>query len=102
MKKHKQGIGDAGAHGARRARVDEPLGWAETYPIQWREPRVDFAELAKLRWIEDWSRKELAKKFGKTEGAVQNYFQALKQRHFQIQGLSELERQAIKLKVSKD
>lgn len=35
--------------GARGPRVEEPLIWAETYPIQWREPRVDLAELARLR-----------------------------------------------------
>ncbi len=44
------------AIGAHRARVEEPLTWAETFPIQWREPSVDLAELAKLRWIDGVSR----------------------------------------------
>jgi hypothetical protein len=60
---------------ARGPIVEEPLAWAEQYPIQWREPRVDLAELAKLRWIEGLSRKELAQKYGKTAVAIQNYFQ---------------------------
>ena len=46
--------------GARRPRVEEPLTWAETYPVQWREPRVNLAELAKLRWIKGQSTIELS------------------------------------------
>ena len=61
--------------GARGAIVEEPLVWAETYPIQWREPRINLAELAKLRWIDGWSRRELAKHYGKSVDAIQNYFQ---------------------------
>lgn len=66
--------------GARHPRVEEPLTLAETYPIQWREPRVDLAELARLRWIEGWSQKELAAHFGKTECAIQNYFQEIRRK----------------------
>ena len=66
--------------GARGPRVEEPLTWAKTYPIQWREPRVDLAELARLRWIEGFTRKQLAERYGRTEMAVQNYFQALRDR----------------------
>ena len=75
--------------GARRPRVEELLVWAETYPIQWREPKVDFAELAKLRWIEGVSRKELAERYGRTECAIQNYFQELRRRKFRVSGLSK-------------
>ncbi len=82
-------------NGARRTRVDEPLCWAETYPIQWREPRVDLAELAKLRWIEGLSRKELAGRFGRTEIAVQNYIQELRRRRFQVTGLVAQDRERI-------
>ena len=81
--------------GARRARVKEPLCWAETYPLQWREPRVDLAELAKLRWIEGLSRKELAEKYGRTEIAIGNYFQKLRRRRFQVTGLVVEERERI-------
>ncbi len=66
--------------------------WIEIYPIQWREPRVDLAELAKLRWIEGLSRKQLAIKYAKTEEAIQNYFQALRRLDFRAHGLSEKER----------
>lgn len=82
--------------GARQAKVEEPLAWAEEYPIQWREPRVDLAELAKLRWIEGLSRQELAKRYGKTTIAIQNYFQELRRRDFEIFGLSIEERAKIK------
>lgn len=81
--------------GARGPIVEEPLTWVEAYPIQWREPRVDLAELAKLRWIEGWSRKDLAKKCGRTESAVQNYFQILRRLDFRVAGLSKTERKSI-------
>lgn len=85
-----------GAHGPR---VEEPLGWVKTYPIQWREPRVDLAELAKLRWIEGWSREALAKRYGKTDDAIQCYFQQLKCRNFRDVGLSVQEIRTIKRTV---
>jgi len=75
--------------------VEEHLSWAETYPIEWREPRVDLGELAKLRWIEGLSRKELAERYGRTQGAVQNYFQILRRKNFVVPGLSNAERKEI-------
>ena len=81
--------------GARHPRIGEPLVKEETYPIQWREPRIDLAELAKLRWIEGYSRKQLAEKYGKTTVAIQNYFQDLKRGEFRIPGLSEKERKKL-------
>lgn len=81
--------------GTRRAIVEEPLAWAETFSIQWRESRVDLAELAKLRWIERLSRKQLAGRYDRTECAMQNYFQKLRRRGFRVPGLSEKDRAAI-------
>jgi len=49
-------------------------------------------ELAKLRWIERWSRKQLAKHFGKTEMAIQNQFQKIKGHVFNLPGLSKARR----------
>lgn len=92
------------AYGARRPIVDELLTWAEIYPIEWRAPRFDLAELAVLRWINGGSVKELAAKLGKTEYAIQNYFQELRRRNFQVPGLSDQERKKImhleKIRVS--
>ena len=68
--------------GARRNKVEEPLLFGTEYEVQWRESRVNLAELAKLRWIDGWSRKELAKRYGRTEEAVQNYFQIIKKKGF--------------------
>lgn len=82
-------------NGARQAKVEEPLALAEEYPIQWREPRVDLAELAKLRWIEGLSRQELAERYGKTIIAIQNYFQELRRKDFLVPGLSAKEREKI-------
>ncbi len=81
-----------GAHGSR---LEEPLGWIKTYPIQWREPRVNLTELAKLRWIEGWDRKQLADHFGRTEVAVQNYFQEIRKKGFRLPGLNEGDRRRI-------
>lgn len=84
----RESVKTIGAHGPR---LEEPLGWVKTYPIQWREPRIDLAELAKLRWIEGWTRADLAKRYGKTDSAIQNYIQYLKRRDFCGVGLSAKE-----------
>jgi hypothetical protein len=75
--------------GARGSNLKEPLDRAKTYPIQWRDPRVNLSELAKLRWIEGWDRKQLAAHFGRTEVAVQNYFQEIRRKDFKLPGLTE-------------
>jgi len=75
--------------------VDELLSWVEEYPIQWREPKIDLAELAKRRWIEGMSRKELAQVYGKSESGIQNHFQELKRRGFRVPGLRDEERERI-------
>ena len=67
-------------NGARRNKVEEPLTTGTLYPIQWRELRVNLAELAKLRFIDGWSRKQLAEYYGRTEDAIQNYFQKIKKK----------------------
>lgn len=77
--------------------MEEPLAWAEEYPIQWREPKVDLAELAKLRWIQGFSQKQLADRYGRTEIAVKNYFQILRRKEFQFPGLLDEERELILL-----
>lgn len=67
-----------GKDGDRRCRVGEPLVWVEEYPIQWREPKLDLGELARLRWIEWLSREELARRFGRSESGIQRYYDELK------------------------
>ncbi len=65
--------------GARHSKLKEPeLLLDLIYPITWKEPRVDLRELAKLRFIHKWSRKQLVEHYGKTEWAIQSYFQKLK------------------------
>jgi hypothetical protein len=41
---------------------------------------VNLAELAKLRFIDGWSRKQLAEHYARTEMAIQNYFQIIKKK----------------------
>ena len=81
--------------GARRPIVEEPLAWAEEYPIQWREPRLNLAELAKLRWIEGLSTQDLAKHFDKTLYAIENYYQTARRANLEIEGLSAEDRKQI-------
>ncbi len=85
--------------GAPRPIVHEPLSWNIELPIEWKEPKFDLAELARLRWIEKWPRKQLARHFGKTEVAIQNHFSALKNKDFRVQGLSESDRLKVKTVV---
>jgi hypothetical protein len=51
--------------GAPHPIVDEPIIWAETYPIEWRKPRRDLAEPAVLRWFGGGSRRMLAARYGR-------------------------------------
>ncbi len=81
--------------GARGHRVGELLSWSVEHPIEWREPKVDLAELAKLRWIEKWTRSDLAKRYGRTETAIQNLFQEIKKKDFKVPGLSDSDRRLI-------
>jgi hypothetical protein len=64
--------------GARGPIVSELFVFDLSYKIQWQESKVNLAELAELRWIEGWSRKDLADYYGRTEGDIQNYFQYIK------------------------
>ena len=81
--------------GAPRPMLREPLSLDIAYPIQWHESRVNLTELAKLRWIEGWDRKQLADHFGRTEVAVQNYFQEIRRKGFRLPGLNEGDRRRI-------
>ena len=87
-----------GAHGPI---VEEPLAWAEEYPIRWRVLRLNLAELAKLRWIDRLSTEELAKHFGKTLYAIENYYEAVRRANFKIEGLSAKDREQILLALKK-
>jgi len=54
-----------------------------------------------LRWIEGWSREALAKRFGKSNDAIQCYFQHLKRKDFHGVGLTTKEIKTIKETISK-
>jgi len=53
---------------------------------------VNLAELARLRWIEEWNRPQLADRYQKTLYAISKYCKTIKQKRFDLEGLSERER----------
>ena len=75
-------------NGTRSSNMDELLDWVLAYPIQWREPKLNLAELARLRWIEGWSRRRLAEHFKKSDSAIQFHLQKLKRARFLGVGLT--------------
>lgn len=81
--------------GSRGAIVGEPLAWVEEYPIQWREPRLYLAELARLRWIEGFSHTQLAEYFSKSENAIQCRLQHLRRIGYRLPDLTDQERKTI-------
>jgi hypothetical protein len=83
-------------NGARGAKLSEPLVLDTTYPIQWHEPRVDLAELAKLRYLEGWSRQRLASHYGRTLHAITNYCQTIRRRDFNLPGLTVKDQENIR------
>jgi hypothetical protein len=68
-------------NGARGLRVDEPLTWVNSYPIEWHGPSLDKAELARLRFIEGWSESRLAREFGCTRSKVRVSLRELSSRN---------------------
>jgi len=66
--------------------------WAYEYPIQWREPSLDLAELARLRWISGLSIRELADRFGKSKSSIDYHIKMLKKKNFNLVELTEAER----------
>ncbi len=82
--------------GARRNKLEEPLFIGISYPIQWCESRVNLAELAKLRFIEGWSRQQLADHYQRTLYAITNYCQKIRKKDFDLESLTILEKEQIR------
>jgi hypothetical protein len=51
--------------------------------------------LAKLRYLEGWSRQRLASHYGRTLHAITNYCQIIRRREFDLPGLTVNERNKI-------
>jgi hypothetical protein len=66
------------------------------YPIQWRESRMNLAELAKLRYLEGWDRKKLAQHYQRTLCSITNYCQSMKRKNFDLEGLTKAEKEKIR------
>jgi DNA-binding transcriptional regulator LsrR (DeoR family) len=82
--------------GGRGAKVEELLSIDQEYPFQWRDQRVNLAELAKLRWIEGWTRPQLASHYQKTLYAISKYCKTIKQKGFVLEDLSIKEQEKIR------
>jgi hypothetical protein len=82
-------------NGAQGESLEELLTVVTEYRIQWSDSRVDLAELAKLRYIEGWSRKQLATHYNRSLWAISNYFQNIRKKNFKIPGLSDDESKLI-------
>jgi len=82
-------------NGARGNKLREPLALGINYPVQWVESRVNLAELAKLRYLEGWSRQRLASHFGRSLNAITNYCQTLRRKDFNLPELTIDERTKI-------
>ncbi len=83
-------------NGARGSRLEEPLTFGLTHQIQWNESRVNLAELAKLRWIDGRTYKDLASHYGRTRNAISNYCQNIRRKGIDLPGLTNEEREKIK------
>ena len=74
----------------------EPIVLDICYPIQWVESRVNLAELAKLRYLQGWSRQRLASHYGRTLYAITNYCQNIRRKDFNLEGLTDAEKDQIR------
>lgn len=67
----------------------------KTYPIQWRDSRLNLAELAKLRWIDGLDTNSLAKHFKKSPYAIENYYRNIRRLNYKLDSLTEVESEKI-------
>lgn len=63
----------------------------KTYPIQWRDPRLNLTELAKLRCIEGMDTNSLTKHFKKSPYAIKNYYRNIRRLNYKLDGLKKVE-----------
>ncbi len=87
-------------NGGRGTRVEELFALGVEYPVQWRESKVNLAELAKLRWINGWSRQQIAVHYGKTFYAIAKYCVTAKKKDFDFEGLTSAEKEFLRQKFS--
>jgi len=62
---------------------------------------VNLAELAKLRYLDGWSRQKLAQHYGRTPNAITNYCQNIRKKDFNFMELTETEKEQIRIASSK-
>ncbi len=65
------------------------------YSVQWKRSILDAAELAQKRFIEDWTIRQLAQHFGRSENAIQCAYNDLRRRKFKHPRIGEKLRKKI-------
>jgi len=73
---------------------------ASLIPAQWREPKFDLGELARLRFIEGYDQHALARHFEKSVFAIRYYYVTLRRTPLSKLRLSKKEQEQIKWKLS--
>ncbi|MCO5144149.1 MAG: recombinase family protein [Oligoflexia bacterium] len=63
--------------GARHPKIGELLTQNQRYQVQWRRPKMNLAELVKLK-SEGWSHKALAERFMRKEESIEWWFRAFR------------------------
>ena len=85
--------------GAPGPRVCEPAGGAQIIykplPVQWTRPKIDSAELARLRWINKWSVEALGVHFGRSPETIGMHFTEFRKKRWKGLGLTKPEVKAI-------
>jgi hypothetical protein len=51
---------------------------SKNYSVRWKEPKIDVAELARLRFLEGWETKELSKRYGRPAITIGNWCRRLR------------------------
>ena len=61
--------------------VFEPITMVREAPIHWKDVNLDLGELARLRWEEDWTCKELTAHFGFGRSKINKELRKLQKSH---------------------
>lgn len=67
-------------NGGAYAKLQEPgeLTISQAYKLNWEREYLDLAELARLRWIEEWKIERLAKYFEVSRTAIKERLRCIK------------------------
>lgn len=91
---------DFGTHGPRL--VEHPQTVKRVYSIEWKRPDLDLTELAKFRWVHEWSIPRLCRHFARKKDTIQMHIcQMRKSGIWRDFDLSKDERASIKINIKR-